>query len=182
MDFTTLILQHRERKSQQQTQTSKWLLKWRYARKTPKQSAHRCRERVYPFPSRNILVSRYFSSLPFRNGTLTPKIRSSFSGTPFTHSLQTMTDFGVIFNMYYVTFHRNVTAGAEPPPYEVNQNSKGTKNTRLKTECFYIIFYKVAAMTAFIACIRFSASSKTILRLLSITSWVTSMQSIPNFL
>jgi len=41
--------------------------------------------------------------------------------------------------------------------------------------------YSVAAMTALMVCMRFSASSKTIDCDDSKTSFVTSMQSIPNF-
>ena len=43
------------------------------------------------------------------------------------------------------------------------------------------LYANVAAMTALMVCIRFSASSKTMLCWLSNTSSVTSMQSIPNF-
>ena len=67
--------------------------------------------------------------------------------------------------------HQNVSVllGKKKPTCIANSASTGR-----------FFYYNVAAMTALMVCIRFSASSKTMEASLSKTSSVTSMQEMPN--
>ena len=78
-------------------------------------------------------------------------------------------------------YRPGMCALAAGPAGQIGCPHCGPEKRPPRFEAVLVFYARVAAMTALMVCIRFSASSKTMDAALSKTSSVTSMQSMPNF-